>query len=108
MGERRTREQWATLVAAFGRSSQGAAAFCASRGLTLSTFRWWCSQLRPQEESTSGEEPVRLLAVDVARSFRAGSSPVVVIAFAGLEVRADAGTDVRYLAALVSELRAAC
>jgi len=51
---------------------------------------------------------VRLLAVDVARSFRAGSSPVVVIAFAGLEVRADAGTDVRYLAALVSELRAAC
>ena len=107
MGERRTREQWGTLVAAFGRSSQSTAAFCASRGLTLSTFRWWCSQLRPREGSTSVEEPVRLLAVDVPGRFKAGPSPVV-IAFAGLEVRADAGTDARYLAALVSELRAAC
>ena len=35
MTQRRTREQWSALMLAYDRSSQSAAAFCATRGLTL-------------------------------------------------------------------------
>jgi len=109
MAQRRTREQWTALVLAFDRTSQTAAVFCAARGVTLSTFRWWRSQLRKADEVVGGSvgEPVRLLAIDVAGPVRTPTGPVV-IAFAGLEIRTEVGVDVGYVAALVAELRTRC
>jgi hypothetical protein len=106
MGAHRTREQWLTLVVAFERSGQSAAAFCASRGLTLSTFRWRYSQLRRGAASAAKPDGMRLLAVEVAGARPTGAP--VVIAFSGIEVRAEVGADVGYVAALVAGLRSRC
>lgn len=107
MRARRTREQWVSLVAMFERSALSAARFCAVRGLTLATFRWWRSELRRGGALATAAEPVRLLAVEVAEPRIAGAAPVVV-AFSGVEVRAVLGTDPGYLGALVAEIRSRC
>ena len=106
MASRRTRQQWVSLMATFEGSNLSAAKFCAVRGLTLATFRWWRSQLR-RGGMTAALEPVRLLAVDVAEPPIAVAASVVVV-FSGLEVRAEVGTDPGYVGALVAELRARC
>ncbi len=52
--------------------------------------------------------PVRLVAVDVSRPEEVREAHGVVVAFGGLEIRAEVGTDVRYVCALVTELRSRC
>lgn len=94
-------------MATFERSTLSAGRFCAVRGLTLATFRWWRSELRRGGAEATAAEPVRLLAVEVADPRLAGAAPVVV-AFSGVEVRADVGTDPSYLGALVAEIRSRC
>lgn len=47
---RRTRRQWAELVAEFRRSGQGPATFAARRGLNVNTLNWWRSRLRDEAE----------------------------------------------------------
>ena len=107
MTPRRTREQWAALMFAFGRSNQSTAAFCAARGLTLVTFRWWRSQLRRGGVSAGAIEPVRMLSVEVSGAQRWAEGPVVV-SFSGLEVCVQLGADVDYVAELVAKLRSRC
>ena len=107
MTRRRTRKQWSTLMLTFGRSNQSAPAFCATRGLTLATFRWWRSQLRRNGGSAGAIEPVRMLSVEVTGSRRQPDEPVVV-SFSGLEVRVELGADVEYVAELVAKLRSRC
>jgi len=46
MGTRRTREQWAALVAEFDRTKQPVRRFCAKRGIAPTTFSWWRWRLR--------------------------------------------------------------
>ncbi len=107
MTPRRTREQWAALMFAFGRSNQSTAAFCEARGLTLATFRWWRSQLRRGGASATAIEPVRMLSVEVSGAQRQVEGPVVV-SFSGLEVCVQLGADVDYIAELVAKLRSRC
>ena len=98
------------MAAAFARSKQTAAAFCVSHDLKESTFSWWRSQLRHPDVSRRKTAGVRLVAVDVAKRevLRPPSDARVEVAFAGLAVRVEVGTDTEYLAALVADLRSRC
>ena len=107
MTPRRTRAQWGSLVATFERSTLSAGRFCAVRGLdagdvplvAVRAAQRWCrghgGGVRPAAGRRGG------------RPRLAGAAPVVV-AFSGVEVRADVGTDPSYLGALVAELRSRC
>lgn len=101
---RRTREQWATLVAAFENTNQPAVRFCERRGISPRTFAWWRWQLR-HTAPTRRDDDVKLLSVDVVAGDAVSATSRVVIAVADVEVRIDVGVDVDYVAALVARLR---
>jgi hypothetical protein len=103
---RRTREQWAALVAAFEKTSHRLEQFCAIRGIAPATLRWWRWQLRHTAQRSGHDNGVRLLSVDVVDD-SAGSRAAsrVVIALSDVEVRFDVGADVEYVATLVARLR---
>ena len=103
---RRTREQWAKLVAAFETAGEPVAEFCAERGLVPATFRWWQRQLRSAAPAAARSDEVRLVPVNLMGMGRQASPPVVV-AVADVAVRIEVGTDVEYVAALVGRLRRA-
>jgi len=103
---RRTREQWAAVVAAFERTSQPVEQFCSTRGIAPATLKWWRWQLRRHAEPKRQDAGVRLLSVDVvdeSAGWRADSR--VLIALPQVEIHIDVGTDVVYVAALVARLR---
>jgi len=103
---RRTREQWATLIAAFENTDQPAVRFCGRRGISPRTFAWWRWQLRHTAPPSRRDDDVKLLSVDVVAAGDAvGPTSRVVIAIAEVEVRVDVGVDVDYVAALVARLR---
>lgn len=103
---RRTREQWAALVAAFEKTSQRLEQFCARRGIAPATLRWWRWQLRHTAEPSRHDGGVRLLSVDVVEESAGGRATArVVIALSDVEVRVDVGADVDYVATLVARLR---
>jgi transposase-like protein len=107
---RRTREQWAALVATFERTGLSVERFCAPRGIAPPTLRWWRWQLRDTGEGRrrAHNDTVRLLSVDVADERRAArSTSHVSIVLSDVEVRVDVGADVEYVAALVARLRRA-
>jgi hypothetical protein len=102
---RKTREQWAALVATFGKTTQSTAEFCARRGVSPRTFAWWRWRLRHQVPARG--DAMKLLAVDVVDASPSGVRTSVVIAVGGVEVRLDAGVGPEYVAAVVSRLRGA-
>lgn len=103
---RRTREQWASLVATFEKTSLPVERFCASRGIAPPTLRWWRWQLRDTAERRRRTDAVRLLSVDVADDHGATrSASRIAIVLCDVEVRIDVGTDVDYVATLVARLR---
>jgi hypothetical protein len=101
---RRTREQWAAMIAAFEKTKQPVERFCAKRGIRPKTFAWWRWQLRDTAPRSRSND-VKLLAVDVVAGTARDAR--VVIAVADYEVRIDVGADVDYVAALVARLRGA-
>jgi hypothetical protein len=111
MAMRRTREQWAAMVATFERSKQSVEQFCAARQLAPATLRWWRWQLRETGARASrGRDVVRLVSVDVvgARAETEAASARIEISVSGTEIRFGVGADVDYVAALVASLRARC
>jgi hypothetical protein len=102
---RRTREQWATLVAAFENTNQPAVRFCERRGISPRTFAWWRWRLRHTAPSARRDDGVKLLSVDVVTGEAVSPTSRLVIAIAEVEVRIDVGVDVDYVAALVARLR---
>jgi hypothetical protein len=111
MGARKSRQQWARIVAAFERSGASAEQFCERRRIKPGTLRWWRWQLRDCETVGSASE-VRLVPVEVITD-----SPIVasvaaptslVVAVCGVSVRVEVGTDAAYVAALVAELGRRC
>jgi hypothetical protein len=108
MPTRRTREQWAALIAKFERGEKPASDFCSQRGIRAKTFAWWRWRLRLGE--TSGgrrrlDAGVRLLSVDVRDDVATNTSRTVVIVFSGIELRVDSSLSVDYVATLVTRLR---
>lgn len=108
MRARKSRSEWSVILRAFERSGQSHEEFCSRRGLKIGTFR---SALYRRRKSESGGAEVALVPVEVVERggvvAAAGSSELVVV-IAGVELRIPVGTDVQYVGALVTELRARC
>jgi transposase-like protein len=103
---RKSRAEWAAIVTEFLRSGESVAKFTRRLGLRPSSLKWWCWRLRDAAPAEPREE-VRLVPVDVVGlgARRAGE---IVVAIGDVEVRAEIGTDVTYVGALVRELRSRC
>lgn len=98
---KRTRAEWTKVIARYRASGQTAEVFAAKHGLTLSTLRWWSSELRSTRPATSTDrvEVREVIVAESARgneSFEIGVGPVVM--------RFEVGTDPRYVSALVTAL----
>ena len=102
---RRSREEWRELVVEFRGSGARAQDFARQRGLNVTRLWWWCSELR-KEVPGKPVASVRFLPV---RAAAVVPSPKPIEAQVGAVVlRFECGTDVEYLAALVSRLENAC
>jgi hypothetical protein len=105
---RRSRAQWASIVAEFRDSGESIAAFAAKRRLRVSSLKWWCWRVRDTNTTRpEGGDEVRLVPVDVVGLAARARQPVVV-AIGDVEVRVEVGTDAAYVGALVRELRSRC
>lgn len=102
---RRNRAEWERLSARFEQSGQSMAEFCASTGLAPHTFAWWRWRLGHSARTRRGRDEVRLLPVEITLPSRNGA---VVLTVSGVELRVEVGTDVKYVAELVTELRSRC
>jgi hypothetical protein len=103
---RRNRQEWARLVTAFERSRSSMAEFCARPELVARTFGWWRWRLGRDERSAKRDtDDVRLVPIDVVRTTPQPRANMMLLPVAGVEMHVQLGTDVAYIAALVTELR---
>jgi hypothetical protein len=101
---RRTREQWAALVAAFEQTNEQASRFCASRGIRAKPFAWWRWRLRDTSARPQRRDEVKLLPVAVVKR-DAGSGTQLMVSVADVEILFDVGAEVDYIATLVARFR---
>ncbi|NOK22270.1 IS66 family insertion sequence element accessory protein TnpA [Corallococcus carmarthensis] len=94
--------EWARVAEAFEASGQTQREFALGRGVRLSTLQSWVYRRRRGEVTRA--EPVRLLPVQVAAPVAASESVLEVVAASGARVRFAVGTDVAYVARLVTAL----
>jgi len=106
--QRRNRQEWARLVAAFERSRFSMAEFCTRHELVERTFGWWRWRLGSEKRSAKRETDVRLVPIDIVKPTLQPRANVVLLAVAGVEIHVEVGTDTAYVAALVTELRSRC
>lgn len=61
------RAYWGQRISEWEQSGQLQKAFCAERGLVLSTFQWWCAQRKRRTAAKSGTPflPIAMHAVSV-------------------------------------------
>jgi hypothetical protein len=106
---RRSREQWAALIARLEKSKRPAAEFCARRGIKPRVLHWWRWQLRATSERSSSSAPraesVKLLSVDMVGDVGTARADELAVLVSGVEVRVRVGVDVDDLAALVGRPR---
>jgi hypothetical protein len=111
MHARRSRSEWSAIIKAFKRAGGSHEEFCKERGLNLGSFRGWLYRL--QKAGSSASE-VALVPVTVAGATSSspqestGSAAEIVVAVSDVLVRVVPGTDIGYVAALVTELRSRC
>ena len=96
----RSREAWKSLVAEYRRSGLSSAEFARRRGLKVGTLRWWSSQLRDECQPTVEFLEVRS-APPIPRAHIEAAVGSVVLRF-------EVGTDMEYVASLLSRLGPAC
>lgn len=107
MGVRRSRDDWADVLAEFDASGETLAQFCAKRRIRPRTFSWWRWRLRGGRHV--GPESVRLVAVDLKPTLpTTPPNRAVFVHVANVDVRVEIGTDVAYVADLVGALRSRC
>jgi hypothetical protein len=109
MRARKSRDEWAAIIAEFEGCGQPLERFCSRRRILAATFRWWRWQLRDADGAPLPTDEVRFVPVDVVRTPPPvlSTAPVVIVV-SGVEVRVDVGADPAYVAALVGELRSRC
>lgn len=104
--ERRTPDQWSTLVGEYEASGQSQRRFCAERGIGQSTFRYWRRRLAEPGASSRRIEP-RLVPV---RVFDDGPSPagsgLTLVVRDGLRIELAPAFDNTTLQRLLAALRA--
>jgi hypothetical protein len=111
MRARKSRGEWAGLIAEFEASGESVERFCGRRRIAPATFRWWRWRLPAADTTSTRAGRVQLVAVDVAASsvsLSSSSRSTLEIAVAGVNVHVEVGTDPGYVAALVTELRRRC
>lgn len=109
---RRSRGEWARLIAVWRSSGQTAASFARAHRLNSRTFAWWRSRLG-REQAASSESAVR--APDSMTFVRVGSAPhanavdrpevLEVVVSDELSVRVPASVGAARVAELVHALR---
>jgi hypothetical protein len=107
MAIRKSRAQWAEVLAKFVASGETIAGFCARHRLSPRSLTWWRWRLRREGREVGGTEEVRLVAVDVPQPLLRATGSVGIV-LGEFEVRVDVGTDVAYVAGLVAALRSRC
>jgi len=107
------REHWARLIAEWRRSGKTQTAFCASRDVSVQTFRWWKSQLgRPSAKTKSSTTQGRgsrkpaasFVPVDVVAASSASVSSIEVVLGSGRSIRVQGDFDPRILRKVVDAL----
>jgi hypothetical protein len=102
MAPRRGREFWLGVVSDLEGSGLTHEEFAARRRINVGSLRSWLYRLR-----SKGSRGVRLLPVRVEGPARQVAE-VIEIGIAGAVVRVGVGTDVAYVAELVTQLRDRC
>lgn len=113
---KRSREEWAALVAECNESGLSAKAFAEREGLKLATLRWWMSKLgkkpgrrrRGATPKQAEAEKLRALPVTVVERGRDRVGEAVEVAFGDLRLVFPTGTDATYVGEIFLELRALC
>jgi hypothetical protein len=105
---RRSRDEWADVIAEFEAGGESHEEFCAGRDLNVGSFRGWLYRLRRERaHGKVARSATRMVPVHV----RAGSEPsddVIEIAIPGVVLRVRAGVDVKYVAELAAALTRRC
>ncbi len=98
---------WTQRMAQWERSGIGRRTWCAANGVKVSTFDYWRRRLRARR-STKASPRQRLVPVVVkSESIATGSAATIEIALSrGIELRAAATVEARWLGALVREIEA--
>jgi transposase-like protein len=110
--KKRSREEWARIVAEFNGSGQRKSEFARARGLHPGTLSWWITAFkvgRVRGKRQAGEVgPLRLLDVAVRAREPVSSAGSVEVTLNGITVRFPMGADASYVGAVISEVKAAC
>ncbi len=108
--QRRGRAFWSRLVAEFERSGLKHEAFAATQGVPVGTLRKWIYRLRRERGPAPRLLPVRVAAPGPAAPPRPGAGPagpVEAMLPDGVHLRFAPGTDSRYVADVLWQLRRA-
>ena len=110
MAVRRSRAEWAEVIAKFEASGEPLSQFCAKRRIRARTLTWWRWKLGGEQALTRASESsaIRLIAVDVKAPVPVRSEAELRICVADVDVRVAVGTDVAYVADLVGAIRSRC
>ncbi len=103
MLKRVERPEWLRVAEEFEASRLTQREFAGRRGLRLSTLQSWVYRRRRQVSAVA-EPPVRLLPVQVSGAPASEGAPIEVVLPGGVRVRVSPGTDVDYVARLVTVL----
>lgn len=105
----RSRSWWKRTVSRWKSSGLTAAEFAAREDVSERTLRWWSSTLRrgTRAERGSGERTATIAPIEIEVPRAASRARHVEILVDGAVLRAEVGTDVEYVAALVRQLRGA-
>ena len=101
-------QEWKRLVSEYESSGESQKEFVARHDLSLNTFHFWLYKLRKLKNSES-ESPRRFVPVEViasaASSTRGATTDAIELLLrSGTAMRVPVGTNVRYLAELLSAL----
>ena|SRR5687767_2184462 len=111
---RKTREQWAALVAEYEQSGLSNDDFAKQNGVKARTFAWWRSALKRGQPRAAGRrrkraiEEVRALPVTLIDDQGRSVGKAIEVAFGDVRLCVPAGTDAVYLGQIVLELRSLC
>ena len=105
---RRSRDEWADVIAEFEAGGESHEEFCARRELNVGSFRGWLYRLRKaQAQGKVARSATRLVPVRV-RPGGPSSDGVIEIAVPGAVLRVHVGADVKYVAELAAALASGC
>ncbi len=105
--QRRSPAEWASIVSDWKKSGQSHAAFASERRLALKTLQSWIYRLRDQKKAAHRFLPIEVIATPtpaVAAPTK-HEAHIEIALTSGACIRFGVGTDVHYVAAVVSAVK---